>query len=146
MKQKPWTGRICGTAIAILAAVVSSASPAAAVQSKAKHTKTTGTPAVDIMLMAPTAPKSGENQFEVTVKDANGKPIADAEVSVLLVMPAMPAMKMPAMRNEVKLKSSGDGKYAGSGNVPMAGRWNATVSVKRGGRPIGQKKLTLNAK
>jgi hypothetical protein len=28
----------------------------------------------------------------------------------------------------------------------MAGKWNVTVSVKQGGREIGQKKLTLTAK
>jgi nitrogen fixation protein FixH len=61
-------------------------------------------------------------------------------------MPAMPQMKMPEMRNEVKLKPAGDGKYTASGRVMMAGQWNVTVSVKQNGKEIGQKKLTVTAK
>jgi hypothetical protein len=63
------------------------------------------------MLMQPKALKAGDNQFEVMVKGADGKPIAAADVSVVFVMPAMPAMKMAEMRNDVKLKPSGDGMY-----------------------------------
>jgi YtkA-like len=55
-------------------------------------------------------------------KGADGKPLADADVSVLFVMPATPAMG--EMRNEVKLKSAGAGKYTGTGNVTMAGKWS----------------------
>jgi predicted metal-binding membrane protein len=99
---------------------------------------------VDIMLMQPMQPKAGDNQFEVMVKGADGKPLADADVSVLFVMPATPAMG--EMRNEVKLKSAGAGKYTGMGNVLMAGKWNVTVSVKQKGKEIGQKKVALTAK
>lgn len=114
-------------------------------QTNAKAT-TSAAAKLDIMMMSPTSPKAGDNQFEVMVKGADGKPIADADVSVLLVMPAMPAMKMPEMRNEVKLKSAGNGKYTGSGSVAMAGQWNTTVSVKKNGKEIGQKKVRLTAK
>ena len=61
-------------------------------------------------------------------------------------MPAMPTMNMPAMRSEVKLKPAGGGKYTGSGQVPMSGTWEGTVTVKQGGRVIGQKKLKVTAK
>jgi len=44
------------------------------------------------------------------------------------------------------LKPTGNGKYIGSGTVAMAGQWNTTVSVKRNGKEIGQKKVTLTAK
>jgi len=74
-------------------------------------------PALDIMLTQPTAVKAGDNQFEVKVKGADGTPVTGADVSVLFVMPAMPAMRMAEMRNEVKLKPAGPGTYAGSGNV-----------------------------
>src|SRR6266853_642054 len=53
---------------------------------------------LDIAFLARPA-KTGENTFEVLVKDAAGKPVTDADVSVGLFMPAMPAMKMPEMRN-----------------------------------------------
>jgi hypothetical protein len=94
----------------------------------------------------PKPTKTGDNMFEVTVKDATGTPVTNADVSVLLFMPAMPAMKMPEMRSEVKLKPAGAGKYTGTGQVMMGGMWTVTVSVKEGGKEIAQKKLTLTAK
>jgi RND family efflux transporter MFP subunit len=90
--------------------------------------------------------KAGDNQLEVTVKNAQGKPINDAEVTVQFFMPAMPTMNMPAMKSDAKLAPAGGGVYRGSGHVMMAGQWNVTVSVKQGGREIGQKTLTLTAK
>jgi YtkA-like len=113
----------------------------ASAQTKKVPAKKTGP---DIMLTQPTAPKTGDNQFEVMVKGADGKPVSDADVSVVLVMPK--TATMAEMRNEVKLKSSGNGMYMGSGNVMMAGKWNATVSVKQGGKEIGQKKVIVTAK
>jgi YtkA-like len=100
---------------------------------------------LDIAFLARPA-KTGENTFEVLVKDGVGKPVADADVSVLLFMPAMPAMKMAEMRNEVKLKDAGAGKYTGIGQVMMTGMWTVTVSVKQGGAEIGQKKSTLTVR
>jgi YtkA-like protein len=137
-------GRIAAASIAITTLCVMTVSSAAAAQAKPKPTAAKA--GLDIMLMQPKDVKAGDNQFEVMVKGTDGKPISDADVSVLFVMPAMPAMKMAEMRNEVKLKPSGSGMYMGSGNVMMAGKWNVTVSVKQGGKQIGQKKLTLTAK
>ena len=51
--------------------------------------------------------KPGENQFEVMVKGADGKPISDADVSSLLVMPTS-RHEMAEMRNDVNLKPSGN--------------------------------------
>jgi nitrogen fixation protein FixH len=94
----------------------------------------------------PTPAKGGaDNLVEVSVKDAKGQPVSDADVSVTLVMPAMPAMNMAEMRNAVTLKSAGAGKYSGKGQVMMAGTWNVTVTVKKAGKPIGEKKTTLIA-
>jgi hypothetical protein len=132
-------GRVVSSALVVTAVSVLPVSPVAA-QGKAKGK------GLDIMLMQPKAVKTGANQFEVMVKGAGGKPVSDADVSVLLVMPAMPAMKMAEMRNEVKLKPSGPGMYMGPGSVMMAGTWNVTVSVKQGGKEIGQKKLSVTAK
>jgi hypothetical protein len=106
------------TALAALAVI---GGVAAAEQSNAKPATKPVAAKVDIMLMqpAPAAVKSGENQFEVMVKGADGKPLENADVSVLFVMP--PSGAMAEMRNEVKLKSAGGGKYTGSGNVMMVG-------------------------
>jgi Cu(I)/Ag(I) efflux system membrane fusion protein len=91
----------------------------------------------------PDPPKTGDNQLEATVKDASGKAIEDADVTVQFFMPAMPTMNMPAMRSEAKLAPAGGGVYRGSGQVMMAGRWDATVTVTRGGQRLGSKQLPL---
>ena len=94
----------------------------------------------------PDPPKTGENQFEVMVKDPAGTPVDDADVAVQFFMAAMPTMNMPAMRNDVKLSRAGGGLYRGTGQVMMAGRWDATVTVTRGGQRLGVKRLTLVAR
>jgi hypothetical protein len=104
-------------------------------------------PALDISFRTqPDPPKSGESLFEVAVKDANGQPVSDAEVSVQLFMPAMPTMNMPAMRNEMKLPPVGGGVYRGPGQVMMAGRWDVTVTVAKGGQQLGRKQLAVAAR
>ncbi len=77
---------------------------------------------------------------------ASGKPIEDAEVSVQFFMPAMPTMNMPAMRSGAKLSPAGGGMYRGAAQVMMAGRWDATVTVTRGGQRLGTKHLPVVAR
>ena len=101
-------------------------------------------PTVDIMLTSkPSPPKTGDNTFEVMVKDAAGKPITDAEVTAMFFMPKMGAM--PEMKNNVTLKHQKDGTYVGTGQVMMAGKWDVTVMVKRAGKEIGSKKFPVTA-
>ena len=94
----------------------------------------------------PDRPSTGENTFEVVVKDAEGRPLIDADVSVQLFMPAMPTMNMPAMRNETKLPHVSGGLYRGPGQVMMAGRWDVTVTVAKSGKQLGRKQLALAAR
>ena len=94
----------------------------------------------------PDPPRMGDNQLEATVKDASGKPIDDADVTVQFFMPAMPTMNMPAMKSDAKLAPAGSGVYRGSGQVMMAGRWDATVTVVRGGQRLGTKELPVVAR
>ena len=91
-------------------------------------------------------PKTGDNVFEVTVKNQGGQPIVDADVSVQLFMPAMPTMNMPAMRNETKLMPAGGGVYRGPGQVMMAGRWDVTVNVMQAGQRVGTKQFAMSAR
>lgn len=96
---------------------------------------------------SPSPPRgAADNEFEVTVRDRQGKPIDGAEVVVMLYMAAMPAMRMPEMRNEVKLEGAGNGRYTGAGQVMVAGSWTVTVSVRQSGKEIGQQKVTLTVK
>jgi hypothetical protein len=89
--------------------------------------------------------KMGENALEVMVTQ-DGQPVTDADVSVQFFMPAMPQMKMAEMKNTVPLKHEGSGRYRGTGNVMMAGTWDTTVMVMRGGQEIGSRKLQVTAK
>jgi RND family efflux transporter MFP subunit len=93
--------------------------------------------------VGPEPPRTGENTFEARVTDAAGRAITDAQVAVVLSMPAMPAMNMPAMRSEARLAHAGDGLYRGAGLVSMAGRWDVTVTVVRGGQRLGSKHTTV---
>ena len=125
--------------------VVANAAPA---QPKPAQTRpASGTANVTITFRAVPSPPRGaaENGFEVTVKDQQGKPVDGADVSIVLFMPAMPAMKMPEMRNEVRLMGAGNGRYTGKGQIMMAGSWTAAVSVKQNGKEIGQEKVTITA-
>jgi len=92
----------------------------------------------------PDPPKMGETTFEAMVMQ-RGQPVTDADVAVELVMAAMPAMNMPEMKSRTPLKHEGGGRYRGTGNVMMAGSWEATVSVTRGGQELGTHKVTLVA-
>lgn len=94
----------------------------------------------------PDPPRSGDNLFEVTVKDPEGTPIADADVTVVFFMPAMPSMNMPAMKTETKLPPAGNGVYRGRGEVMMAGRWDVTIDVSRKSERLGRKTLTVVAR
>lgn len=94
----------------------------------------------------PDPPKIGDTMLEVSVTDASGQPIADADVSVTFFMPAMPTMNMPAMRNEAKLPPVGGGIYRGPGQVMMAGRWDVTVTVTRGGTRLGSRQFAVVAR
>jgi len=98
----------------------------------------------------PTPPAAGETTFTVIAKDAAGKPISGADVSVEFVMPPMGTMG--EMKNKVALKAStdpklaADGTYLGAGQIMMAGKWNVTVDVRVGGKTVAEKKLTVTAK
>jgi nitrogen fixation protein FixH len=112
----------------------------------AQQPPATQKPTVDIMVTStPSRPKTGDNTFEVMVKDSAGKPITDAEVTARFYMAAMPAMKMPEMKNTVTLKHQKEGRYVGTGQVMMAGKWDVTVMVKRAGKEIGSKKFPVTA-
>ena len=94
----------------------------------------------------PDPPQSGANVFEVTVADADGGPVMDADVSVIFYMAAMPTMNMPAMQTDAPLSHQGGGVYGGNGEVMMAGSWNVTVVVSREGQPLDSRVLTLVAR
>ena len=94
----------------------------------------------------PDPPRSGDNAFEVAVLDPEGQPITNAEVSVVFYMAPMPTMNMPAMQTAATLTHHGNGVYRGEGEVRMAGRWDVTVLVSRGGQRLDSRTLTVVAR
>ncbi|MEO6081012.1 MAG: FixH family protein [Steroidobacteraceae bacterium] len=93
----------------------------------------------------PDPPRAGENKLEVSLKQA-GAPVADATVTAVFYMPAMPSMNMPEMRSSFPLISVGDGIYRGNGNLIMSGTWNVTVTASREAGQLGSSKYTVIAK
>jgi len=94
----------------------------------------------------PSTPQGGsEASLHVSVQDAAGKPVTDAQVQVTLFMPAMPAMGMAEMREAATLTASGT-EYAGRIKVPTPGTWTVTVEVSRGGELLTSYRSSLNAK
>ncbi len=83
----------------------------------------------------------------MNLTDAKGKPIADAQVTVTFIMPAMPAMNMPEMKNAFGLQwMAGQQMYMGKGQAPMAGSWTVLVEARRNGSVIASYRTRLNAR
>ena len=97
-----------------------------------------------IELMEPKAAKVGQNTVRLTVKDAQGNPVNDAEVEVTLFMPQMGSMA--PMTAKATLKSAGNGEYTGTIDIPMAWSWQATVTVKKEGKSLGSMQTTITAR
>ncbi len=100
--------------------------------------------ALKIELVEPKAAKVGQNTVRLTVKDAQGNPVSDAEVEVTLFMPQMGSMA--PMTAKATLKSVGNGEYAGTIDIPMAWSWQTTVMVKKEGRSLGSTQTTITAR
>jgi YtkA-like len=67
-------------------------------------------------------------------------------VKVVLFMPPMPTMNMPAARSEATLVATGGGLYRGTAEVMIPGRWTVTVNVARAGKPLGARQFAVVAK
>ena len=87
----------------------------------------------------------GDNKVEAVVTQ-DGKPVTDATVAATFRMPAMPSMNMPEMHTTTTLEHQDGGRYVGNGVLSMAGTWNVTVTVSRGGTQLGSSRFTLQAK
>jgi RND family efflux transporter MFP subunit len=107
----------------------------------------TNAPKYSVTLQSePTEPKGGsEGTFHVRVTGPDGNPVADAQVQMTLVMPAMPSMGMGEMRTAIDLQWNGS-EYVGKGTVAMAGPWNITVEARRGDQLLGSYRSRLDAK
>jgi RND family efflux transporter MFP subunit len=122
------------------------ASQSASGPSKDKSTEAS-TAKIDFHADADPMKAGADNTFHVNLTDASGKPIADAQVTVTLIMPAMPAMNMPEMRSSFSLPwMPAHQMYMGKGQPPMAGTWNVLVEARRNSGVIASFHTHLSAK
>lgn len=74
--------------------------------------------------------------MEIEIKDAAGKNIKDAKVSVNYSMPAMPGM--PAMNYKTEAELNGE-KFRAKMNLSMSGSWQIAVKIARAGKTTTMK-------
>ena len=125
-------GRIVAVALVALVALAVSAAAQSSIATLTLTTK-------------PSPLGLGQNLFDVAVQDTKGRPVTNAEVALLMVMPADPKTKHPEMRTEGTLNNVGGGKYNGITIVTMAGEWNVTVIARHDGKELGRKTQRLTA-
>lgn len=71
-------------------------------------------------------PVTGNNNIEITIKDAAGKYVTDAKVVVNYSMSAMPGMPALNYKTDTQLKGNA---YKAKVNFSMAGSWNIDVRI-----------------
>jgi len=86
-------------------------------------------------------PVVGDNQIEIEVKDARGKPVTDAKILVNYYMPPMPRMLPMNYTTDAKLKGE---KYKATMNFIMSGPWIIAIKMNIGGK-ISTAKFNVNA-
>jgi membrane fusion protein, copper/silver efflux system len=86
-----------------------------------------------------------QNTIHVTLTDASGKPVSDAQVRLTFTMPAMPTMNMPGMKNAAELKWTGT-EYSGPIQIIMAGGWNVGIEARRGNEVLATSQTHINAR
>ncbi|MBA4373646.1 MAG: hypothetical protein C0402_12400 [Thermodesulfovibrio sp.] len=87
-------------------------------------------------------PIVGDNNVSLEIKDASGKYVTDAKVSVDYSMPAMPGM--PAMNYKADTELKGN-EYKAKMNLSMSGPWSITVKIMKSGKTASMK-FTVDAK
>jgi Cu(I)/Ag(I) efflux system membrane fusion protein len=75
----------------------------------------------------PDPPKESGGTLHLQVRNAQGDPVTDADVTVGYFMPAMGAMA--EMRGNLDVEASGDGMYVAALGLPMDGNWRIDVAV-----------------
>jgi RND family efflux transporter MFP subunit len=118
-------------------------------QPSASANKSTAAPAPKIDFHTDENPmKAGQdNTFHVNLTDAGGKPIPDAQVTVSLIMPAMPAMGMAEMKSTFSLPwMAAHQMYMGKGQPPSSGTWTVLVEARKNGTVIATFHTRLSAK
>jgi Cu(I)/Ag(I) efflux system membrane fusion protein/cobalt-zinc-cadmium efflux system membrane fusion protein len=97
------------------------------------------------MTTKPDPPYRGHNLAQVTLTDADGKPVTGAQVTVSFFMAAMPAMGMAAMHAGGAANEIGAGVYEAPVDLDSGGTWQVTIAVARNGRTLGTRQMNVSA-
>jgi RND family efflux transporter MFP subunit len=92
----------------------------------------------------PSPPRKGDNQFRVTVRDASGRPVTGAGVSIAMFMAAMPSMGMSSMKVTATAKETEAGVYAAQMTIPSGGSWQMTVTASKGATVLAHRQLSIS--
>ena len=87
-------------------------------------------------------PAVGKNNLEVTIKDAYGKNVADANVLVEYGMSVMPGMPPMNYRSDAQIDGS---VYKAVLNISMPGPWYVNLKINRAGKTTSTK-FTFDAR
>jgi Cu(I)/Ag(I) efflux system membrane fusion protein/cobalt-zinc-cadmium efflux system membrane fusion protein len=93
----------------------------------------------------PSTARKGRNTVRAKLTGTDGKPVDGVQVSVVFVMPAMPAMGMAAQHAAAALSARGEGVYEGPLELDSGGTWHVTVTVQRNGATVATQKLSVDA-
>jgi Cu(I)/Ag(I) efflux system membrane fusion protein/cobalt-zinc-cadmium efflux system membrane fusion protein len=96
------------------------------------------------LITDPNPPARGRNELTATVKDGAGKPVAEAQVTVMFYMAAMPSMGMVAMKTQTTLIDQGNGTYAGSIDLQSGGTWQETITASKDGQTLAVKQSNVS--
>jgi len=90
---------------------------------------------------------SEDNNFQVKVIGSDGEAVTDANVTLTLIMPAMPSMGMPEMKSSIALPWSAEhAMYTGKGRPGMAGTWTVIVEARKNNSSIATLHTHLSAR
>lgn len=76
-------------------------------------------------------PVVGSNNLDITLKDATGREVTDANIVVDYGMSGMPGMPAMNYRTGTQLQN---GKYGATVKLSMAGPWTVTLKISRQGK------------
>lgn len=133
--------RYCAVAAAVAALVFSVACSGSSSRSSSSTQVASVLQPYEIVLNSDSHPKMGPSTVDVSVRQPDGTPVTDADVTAEFVMPVMPTMG----KSTAKLVSEGNGRYEGAGTLSMAGSWQVTVVAKRGNAILATKTFNLVA-
>lgn len=92
---------------------------------------TPGGISVSLVEASPAPPQKGDNFWALRITDPSGAPIDGADVSIL---PFMPDHGHGSALKSTVTSTGSDGRYTVSRvYLPMAGYWEITITVSRGG-------------